>query len=68
MWRPGAQCYDLRHAFASAFHTSSDFDHIDIEELCRFMGHSKKIHETHYKRWLDKKKLKAQAARRFRNR
>ena len=68
LWRPGAQCYDLRHAFAAAFHQTDDLKHIAIHELCDWMGHSKKIHERHYKRWLDKKKLKAQAARRFRNR
>ena len=68
LWRKDAQCYDLRHAFAAAFHTGSKFDHITLDELCRSMGHSKKIHEKHYKRWLDKKELKAQAARRFRNR
>ena len=68
LWRRDAQCYDLRHAFAAAFHTGSKFDHITLDELCRSMGHSKKIHEKHYKRWLDKKELKAQAARRFRNR
>jgi len=68
LWRRDAQCYDLRHAFAAAFHTGAKFDHITLDELCRSMGHSKKIHEKHYKRWLDKKELKAQAARRFRNR
>tara|TARA_R100001509_G_scaffold151716_2_gene111364 strand:+ start:2534 stop:3652 length:1119 start_codon:yes stop_codon:yes gene_type:complete len=68
IWRRDAQCYDLRHAFADAFHTKSKFSHLTLEEVCRSMGHSKKIHEKHYKRWLDKKELKAQAARRFRNR
>ena len=65
LWRSDAQCYDLRHAFAAAFHESDRLSHITLDELCEQMGHSKKIHEKHYKRWLDKKKLKAQAARRF---
>ena len=68
LWRPDAQCYDLRHAFAGAFHETDRFSHITVDELCILMGHTKKVHEKHYKRWLDKKKLKAQAARRFRNR
>lgn len=68
LWRPDAQCYDLRHAFAGAFHTTDRFDHITVDELCSHMGHTKNVHERHYKRWLDKKKLKAQNARRFRNR
>ena len=68
LWRPDAQCYDLRHAFAGAFHTTDHLDHITLDELCNHMGHTKKIHEKHYKRWLDKKHLKEQAARRFRNR
>ena len=68
LWRPDAQCYDLRHAFAGAFHETDRFNHITVDELCILMGHTKKVHEKHYKRWLDKKKLKAQAARRFRNR
>ena len=68
LWRRDAQCYDLRHAFAGAFHETERFSHISLDELCDHMGHSVKIHQKHYKRWLDKKKLKAQAARRFRNR
>ena len=68
LWRSDAQCYDLRHAFAAAFHQTDDLSHINLDELCEHMGHSKKIHEKHYKRWLDRKKLKAQAARRFRKR
>ena len=68
LWRPAAQCYYLRHAFAGAFHTTDRFDHITVDELCSHMGHTRTVHEKHYKRWLDKKKLKAQNARRFRNR
>ena len=68
LWRPEAQCYDLRHAFAGAFHETEELSHISLDELCEQMGHSVKTHKKHYKRWLDKKKLKSQAARRFRNR
>lgn len=68
LWRRDAQCYDLRHAFAAAYHTTSDCDHVEFETLCCSMGHSPKIHTKHYKRWIEKNSLKEQAARRFRNR
>ena len=68
LWRRDAQCYDLRHAFAAAYHTTSDCDHMAFEALCLSMGHSPKIHTKHYKRWIEKKSLKEQAARRFNNR
>lgn len=65
LWRNGAQCYDLRHAFAAAFHTKPEFEHLTLVEVAKSMGHSVSIHELHYMRWIEKADLKAQAKRRL---
>jgi len=65
LWRNGAQCYDLRHAFAAAFHTKPEFEHLTLAEVAKSMGHSVQIHEKHYMRWIEKAALKAQAKRRL---
>ena len=63
VWREKASTYDLRHAFAGAVHTESKFEKIGTDQAARWMGHSRKVHEDTYLRWLSKASAK-EAARR----
>ena len=63
VWRKEAKAYDLRHAFAAAIHTDPKFSKIGTDQAARWMGHSRKVHEDTYLRWLSKASAK-EAARR----
>lgn len=67
VWREKAVAYDLRHAYAGTFHTTSQFDYLSIREVANYMGHSEKVHLEIYTRWIDRRNLRAQAARRYNN-
>ena len=64
LWRKGAQCYDLRHAYAARFHTSSQFKEFSVEDAAKFMGHTVKIHHASYTKWIKKNDLKRAAKER----
>lgn len=63
-WSKEGRSYDLRHAYAAACHTQSHLMHLDVSEIARNMGHTEKVHVTHYTRWIEKNRLKAAAKRR----
>ena len=64
IWRDGAQCYDLRHAYAARFHTSRQFKQFTVEDAAKFMGHTVKIHQASYTKWIKKNDLKRAAKER----
>ena len=45
-WSEKAQCYDLRHSYAAALHTETNFFSLPTEQIASWMGHSPKVHKA----------------------
>lgn len=57
--------YDLRHAYAARLHTHERYENFEPRDCARLMGHSQRVHEKTYLRWVNKDQLKRSLKRRL---